>query len=178
MYYVRKISRGKWPEERIINQAGLEDVEADTLTTDLKTDHNTLSVWQVDDEVTLDDVFVALGSNMDNICTIFIVKLDEQNLLSRGITLDNQEGNVPVKGINNKHHNIVNLNYVNMGEVIHTNIIGLKEEEQEKRTESNMKNLFCKAYLEGKLDISNMSENLVREIEKALATYQEYKKNP
>ena len=156
MYYVRKISRGKWPEERIINQAGLEDVEADTLTTDLKTDHNTLSVWQVDDEVTL----------------------DEQNLLSRGITLDNQEGNVPVKGINNKHHNIVNLNYVNMGEVIHTIIIGLKEEEWEKRTKSNMKNLFCKAYLEGKLDISNMSENLVREIEKALATYQEYKKNP
>ena len=96
-------------------------------------------MWQVDDEVTLDDVFVALGSNMDNICTIFIVKLDEQNLLSRGITLDNQEGNVPVKGINNKHHNIVNLNYVNMGEVIHTIIIGLKEEEWEKRTKSNIK---------------------------------------
>lgn len=171
MYYVRKISRGKWPEENIINQAGLEDVEADTLTIDLKTDHNTLSVWQVDDDTELDDIFVALGSNMDNISTIFIVKLDQNDLLSRGIVLDDQEGNVPVLGINDKHHNIVNLNYVNMAEIIDTILIGLKEEEWSKRTKSNMKKLLCKAYLEGKLDIDNMSASLVKEIEKALEGY-------
>ena len=38
MYYLRKITRGKWPSEESIPQATLENVDADTVVAEFRTE--------------------------------------------------------------------------------------------------------------------------------------------
>lgn len=102
MYYMRKISRGKWPEENKIAQATLEDISADTVTSELKTDHNTLSFWEANSPEEIDDVFVALASNLDSIGTMCIVKIEEA--LLKDFIIDNQLGDTPAIEINARHY--------------------------------------------------------------------------
>ena len=93
VYYLRKISRGKWPGENSIANATLENVQADTVVTELKTSGNKLSVWQVEDEEDLDDAFVALGSNCSSVGTIWAVKLLPEDL--KDMCFDDEEGETP-----------------------------------------------------------------------------------
>lgn len=167
MYYMRKISRGKWPEESRIAQATLEDIQADTVTNELKTDQNTLSLWEANNPEEIDDVFVALASNLDSIGTMCIVKIDEERL--RGFTIDNQLGDTPAIEINAKHHNVTGLNYVNMGRVIQEIVGSLADNGLERRTKGQMRKLLVDAYKKGKLDMDKISEKLRDEIYKQSA---------
>ena len=84
MYYLRKISRGKWPKEDEIAQASPRDVKADTVVSELKTESNKLSVWQVETDDDLENAFVALGSNCQNVGAIWAVKLSPDDLVDIG----------------------------------------------------------------------------------------------
>ena len=165
MYYLRKITRGKWPTTNI-QQATLEDIEADTVVAEFQTDKNKLSVWKVDTEEDLKDAFVALVSNCDSIGTVDAIKIDEEDL--NNILFDNEEGETPAKAINQKHCNITELNYVNLGTVIQAMIDGLKKENYIRKTKGEMKQLLADAYESDKLAEDELSPSVLRDIKKTI----------
>ncbi len=165
MYYLRKISRGKWPREQDIAQATLKDIPMDTVIAEFKTENNKLSLWEADTQDDLNDAFVALASNMQAIETIFAVKLDSKKLPE--FTFDDELGSTPAVGINRKHHNIVDLNYVNLGDVIQVIIDGLSGDCLVKRTRGQMKKLLVDAYKKGRLDEKLLHPNMQKEIVRA-----------
>ncbi len=165
VYYLRKISRGKWPSEETVSQASLKDVHADTVIAEFNNiDDNKLSVWKIENDEDLLDAFIALGSNCDNIGTIFAVKIPEEYL--NDVTFDEQEGETPTFGINSKHRNITDLNYESLGTVIMAIIRSLREENTfVKMTKPKMKKLLKEAYDMDRLDISRLKDGLKNQLQ-------------
>ena len=163
MYYLRKITRRKWPEEHLMPQATLRDIQADTVQAEFKTDHNKLSVWQVNSDKDLIDAFIALGANCDYIGTIDAIEIDEQDI--GNLLLEKEEGDTPTNDINDKHYNIVDLNFESLGEVIMSIICGLRKDRYLRKTKSDMKKILINAYKESKLDWDRLKPTLKAELE-------------
>ena len=167
MYYVRKISRGRWPEEKKIAEATLKDIEADTVTTELKTNGNTLSRWQADNDTELDEAFVALASNMKQIGAISAVKIEESQL--KDYVLEKELGQTPATEINERHRNITGLNYVNLSGVIQAVLDSLGNQGMVRKSKQDMRMLLVNAYKGNKLNTSLMPTELREEIEKIIS---------
>ena len=162
MYFLRKISSGKWAkafDDPLLKSA---DVEADTVMYEFKTAENKLSVWAIENDEDIDDAFIALASNMDSLSTIFAVKLNEEDLKS--LNFDSEEGETPTFGINDKHRNIIELTYGKIGVVIDAILKGITNNCIERRTRGKLKELLKNAYKAEKLDIQNISPKILREL--------------
>lgn len=144
----------------------MKDISADTVVTELKTDQNKLSVWRIDSETDLEDAFIALGSKCNNIGTICAVKLSTDDLSE--LYFDAEKGDTPTIGINDKHRNVINLNFVSLGSFVLSIIQGIRKRRVVMKTRAEMKKLLAKAFLDNKLDFSNLAPNLQKELEKEL----------
>ena len=103
MYYLRRITRGKWTND-IVAPAELEAIPADTVLSEFNTKNNMLSIWSVESEQDINDVFIALASNRANISTISVVEIDPKDL--EGLRFNDDEGDTPTFDINQKHRNM------------------------------------------------------------------------
>ena len=72
------------------------------------------------------------------------------------------------KAINQKHCNITELNYVNLGTVIQAMIDGLKKENYIRKTKGEMKQLLADAYESDKLAEDELSPSVLRDIKKTI----------
>lgn len=142
----------------MIAQATLKDIQADTVLAEFKTDKNKLSVWAIENEDDLDDAFIALGSNCQSLTTISAVKIDEVNLID--LSLEFEEGDTPTYGINSKHRNIVELNYVTLGNVINSIIWSIRDDNYVRKTKGQMTELLVKAYKANKLDMDRIASSV------------------
>ena len=164
MYYLRKISRGRWPDENKILSATLEDIEAYCVINEFKPiDQNQISVWKVENEDDLTDALIALASNRERLDSVFAVTIPAE-YLSR-LEIEEQEGDSPTIGINDKHRCVSNLNYVTLGELIVAIIESLKDESNLcRRNKSKMREILKTAYDNNKLDIDKTKEWLKKEL--------------
>ena len=167
MFYLRKVTRGRWSKENSLPQTTLEDIPADTVVSEFRTDKNKLSVWKIETDDDLSDAFIALASNCDNIGTIDAVKIDEKDLAD--ISFDEEDGNTPTIGINHKHRNIIDLNYVNLGTVIQSMIYGFQKDQYIHLTKGKLKQLLADAYEQNRLNTEELAPSVLRDIEKTVA---------
>ncbi len=143
----------------------MKDIEADTVVAEFKTDQNKLSVWQVETETDLEDAFIALGSSCSSIGTIWAAKVSPQDLHDVGF--DDEEGNTPTFGINQKHRNITDLNYVSLGSVISSIILCFQTKDRiVKRSRAEMKRLLAEAYNNGRLNVPELNPGILDDIKK------------
>ena len=101
---VRKITKSKWFQNDILNGA---EVSADAITNCLKTTKNTLSVWRVDNEETIEEAALAIVANQQYLETIDVVLLDEEYFLKYQIKIENTEGNTIVEDLKNTHVDLI-----------------------------------------------------------------------
>ena len=85
------------------------------------------------------------------------------------LTLDDEEGDTPTIGINQKHRNITNLSYVSLGVVISSLLKGFNNGGYVRKTRKDMKPLLVKAYMNGKLDFPKLNPKMQEEIMKAIS---------
>ncbi len=137
-------------------------MEADTVQAELRTDNNKLSVWKIESEEDLNDVFVALGSSCANVCTIGAVIVDDT--VFHDMAFEDEEGTTPTVGINKKHKNIVDLNYVSLGDFAELVLHGLKNNGYIKRTRGQMKSLLADAYINSRLVVDELDPHLKSEL--------------
>lgn len=149
----------------MIAQATLKDIEADTVVAEFKTDNNKLSVWKIETDDDLKDALIALGSNCTKVGTIFAAMISPDDL--EEISFDEEEGDTPTIGINQKHRNMVGLNYISLGCIITAILSCLKDGKRiVRRTRPEMKALLAKAYMDNRLKTDSLAPSLKDEISK------------
>ena len=108
---IRKIKKCKWlQDDEVPNDA------ADAITGGcVRTQDNTLSVWEVPDENKIDEAVLAIVSAGDHLETIDIVQIDREYLEENKIDCRETEGDTPVKDLANTHIDLSNLFYTELG---------------------------------------------------------------
>ena len=146
----------------------MQDIQADTVVSEFKTDKNKLSVWKIENTSDIEDAFIALASNCSTIGTICAAMIPPEEL--KLLEFDDEEGDTPTIGINHKHCNIIELNYVSLGHVISSILRCVQNQDNMliRKSRADMKNLLAKAYSQNKLDTTRISPSVLDEIKKVL----------
>ena len=161
---VRKIARGKWPDECICS---LPQLRADAIS-DLRTSGDTLSVWKIDNINDIDVAVLALSasSKTEEIENINVVWMDEDDLKSKGINLDNsQKGDTIVIDLQDKHVNLVKLNYMFLGTIASLIMQELKQNNSKRFPKAYVKNLLVQAYKAKRISQEVCSEKLLQKLQ-------------
>lgn len=168
-YLARKISRAKWVPCTYIPQDG---IRADAITACLRTQQDTLSVWQcqsLDNDIA--EVVLALSTVMDRAETINIVLLDRENLNSDGLSLEETPNNTDTKieDLRSRHVDIINLDMSKL--CIVARHVAAKTRDNTDCfifTKKQVKELICKAIREQRLKINDLKQPMQTEIQKHL----------
>lgn len=130
---------------------------------ELKTNGNKLSVWQAFTDEDIEKIILALASNVDNISSMDIVKIKDEDI--KTMNKDDSIGITPVEFINDKHTDLTDINYESLGILIEGILNGLKNDCVVHKTKKEIKNILVNALKSGELDITKISENLRNKIE-------------
>ena len=154
MFFARKIALSKWKkaEEACAINNTIDDFPADTLTVDLKASGNELSIWCVD---ALDDAVLAMMTNEKaHLETINILYLDDIN----GLMTKDTKGNTFVKDLQDKHKDIYNLNYKEIGNVAIKFLDAFKNKKVKTYNLQQIKNVLNTAIDTGRVDFNKFNE--------------------
>ena len=155
---VRKIARGKWPD----NPCSINCLQADAIS-DLRTQGNTLSVWRVENSDELEEAILALAasSKTEKIETITIVWADEEVFLKNGITVtDTVEGDTVVTDLRPKHRDLSNLSYESLGVISGIIMNGLNSSNTKRVPRLDVKKILVNAYKNNRISKEICTENL------------------
>ena len=164
-YWVRKITRSKWPDELI----SINTIPADVITSELRTQKNTLSFWRIE---TLDDLekaalALAASSKSTKIETIDIVYIPEDEFQSAKLETCITPGDTVVPDLAGLHRDLSSLNYSALGvisSIIHAN---MKHENAKRYTKKAVKALLVKAFRENRISQDKCDPSVYSEIENA-----------
>lgn len=155
---VRKINRGKW------NNASDDvfELASDAITSCLRSQKNSLSVWKIDSEDSIDEVVLALAANFDTLETIDVVILDGEYLIRVNVEKEESEGNTPIEDVDAQHFDLVNLNYYKIGLVAEHIIERIKLNKVKRYTRTELKALLKKAIADNRIEIEDLNESVAR----------------
>lgn len=120
MKYIRKIdSIGRWDgsKEPLYENAFCT---GDILLSDLKTTHNTLSIWAYNTEDEKEEVLAAIALTREHIDRLAFVIMDDTRLRELGIPLVSEEGvsdGITRKDILQRHANLTHIDFWRLGYV-------------------------------------------------------------
>lgn len=164
-YYVRKISRPKWPDE----PCNINALKSDAIA-DIRTQGNDLSVWKIDNLDQLDDAALALAgsSKTEKVETITVVWIDEKEVNKCGIEVDDSQlGDTIITDLASGHRNFSNLTYGKLGDI--SNLI-MKEIYMNccrRYTRGNLRESFKSAFDNNKIDETKCMPKLLDDIKRA-----------
>ena len=154
---VRKIERGKWEQNDIRNGA---EVSADAITICMKTKNNTLSVWEVDNCLTLDNAVLAMVAASDTLEAIDIVAFDKAKVMEAGLTIVNTPGNTPVTHLISTHHDIADLTYSGLGLLAKFHVNAFKNAMAIRFTKAQLKKILVSAIDNGHLILGDLKDSI------------------
>lgn len=161
--YIRIINRPYWPKEDEINiGVDIQNIEARTITQDLKTKDNTLSLWYVSNE---DDAVLAIVSCAQKIEDIHTLKINDDIIENSGLEIENKLGKTIVEDLNEFHFNIKNLTYKKLADVSNIIIESLKNEKNFKSyTRDDIIRILRKAIEEGRIKEKSLAPRIREQI--------------
>ncbi len=158
---VRKITKSKWFQNDILNGA---EVSADAITNCLKTTKNTLSVWRVDNEETIEEAVLAIVANQQYLETIDVVLLDEEYFLKYQIKIENTEGNTIVEDLKNTHVDLIELDYNSLGKVAKHIIESINNDKSKRFTLAKLREIIQRAIENKRLKLSDLHEGIQKKL--------------
>lgn len=161
-FLIRKIEKGKWLQNNIIDG---EPASADAITICSRTSKNTLSTWLIEKEDELNEALLAIVTAGQHLDTIDIAILDQDTLNKKGLKYEQTPGNTPIEHLIDKHVDIVNLNYLNLGIFAECIIDCFKKNKVHRFTKTDLKNIFRKAITEEKIKVSVIPEKIAQELQ-------------
>lgn len=165
-YLVRKIARAKWPNTQNLSNFNIDNLKADAISSCLRTQKDTLSIWEIDSLSEIDDAALALVSSSEHLDGIFMVSIDKNLLTSQGLQLIKTPGNTPVLDLQQKHHDVYGLTYNSIGKFAHCIIEALNQQSfTHKYTKGQLKNLLNDAVTKNRVNIDSLNEKLKAKLE-------------
>lgn len=153
---VRKINRSKWSDA----PDDVFGVSSDAITSCLRSQNNSLSVWKIASEEDLDEVVLALVANFQRLETIDVVILDGEYLIRVNVEREECEGNTPISEVDAQHFDLVNLNYFKIGLVAEHIIERIKLNKVRRYTKVELKTLLKKAIELQRIGIEDLNESV------------------
>ena len=112
----RKISRAKWEASE---ELGEGEIQADAVSSDLRTSGNTLSFWRCasSDDDALRRAVLALAAAAERVDRIDVAWLAVASVDENGIAHEDTPGNTPVTSLRDEHVDLVRLDLKRLGKV-------------------------------------------------------------
>lgn len=169
MFLAHKFSMAKWSKflDLPVNQ-----IPADAITVDLRTQGNILSFWKCgDNQVTkeaLEEVSLAILTELDKASKIYLIWLKKETLEQDGYIIKQTDGKTKVPDLVSFHYDVCNLDYERLGD--------MARRVQEAVTDGHWKQLRREEVLEvavnagrnGRLDTAKLKPKLRCEVEMKL----------
>ena len=103
--YIRIINRPRWPVD-VTKDVDIKKLSASTITMELRTIDNDLSLWAVEDE---DDAVLAMVTNAEKFQAMWTLRISEDIMRKNKLEIKNDVSNkTNVKGIGEFNYNIKN----------------------------------------------------------------------
>jgi hypothetical protein len=168
---IRMIEKQKWEKVDLV-QLGYKKTPGDTITTELKTSANTLSLWFVDNVSELFKAVLALAVGRNKITRLDIMIFEEYDLVQNGLIVENtpENGHCPIEEYNDFHYDIINLDFEKLGKISELIISNLNLTEKCIRFDkSKISDILYDAYSKGAFSLEELSESLVKDLKKVIS---------
>lgn len=158
-YLARKIQRAKWDTKPTIPA---EEIRADAITGGcLRTSDDSLSLWQCRDlRDDVEEIALALASNMNRIEGIHIVLLNKELLETDSFSFESTKGIVPIDDLHGRHIDIINLTMGSICKIAEYVKAGLPIESQFYQfTRAQIQAILRKAILNDRIKFDNLRKD-------------------
>lgn len=156
---VRKVDKGKWMQNDIVNGA---DVSADAITHCMRTANNKISVWEIDSEGNSEEAVLAMVAAHEHLETIDVVLMNRDYLTENGINCVNSEGRTAVTDLINRHRDLDSLTFKKLGIIAYHIVDGIKNDKIKRYTIGQQKEILKKAISTSRLNPDDL-KNSVKE---------------
>ena len=163
MFLARKVTRAKWAAKHGL---AINEMPADAVTIDLRTQGNSLSFWRCPSDATSDveEVALAIAASREHLERVDIVWLDDQELQNDGQILTNSKGHTPVKDLIDLHVNVSRLDYVRLGRVARRLATAIEEGRYLRLTRARVKKLIVDAVEQGRIELEALENDVRTEV--------------
>ena len=164
MFLARKITRAKWEAKR---ELSVDEISADAITSDLRTQDNSLSFWRcgIEEPVKLEEAVLAIAAARDSVDRLDIVWLADDELKNDGQTLKNSKGQTPIDELADLHVDICRLDYVRLGKVANRVNSAIKQNRFQRLKRSYVKRLLTEAVGQGRIDLARLQQKVQAEVQ-------------
>ena len=169
MFLARVISRAKWEQKEWMHE---EEISADAVTADLRTQNNSLSFWRCgngsDEEI--NNVVLAIAAGRDKIDKVEIVLIDDEDLKTDGQTIEASKGRTPVESLVELHVDVMQLDYSRLGKVACRVASAVAADQYHRVSKQRVATLLVTAINGGEvLQIEGLNEKLRPQVQKLLS---------
>lgn len=116
-YFVRMISRAKWPDGVNVKFTSVNGLSADAITCDLKTAGNEFSWWKIEDLTEMEDMAIAIASVFKSKAPAFVVAVPEESIISNSLDVENTP-NHALTAISCMRKNHYDIQHLNVGKIL------------------------------------------------------------
>lgn len=163
MFLARKITRAKWGEQAI----PVEQLAADAVTADLRTQNNTLSFWRCGSArpEEIDAAVLALAAGSERLDKVELVWLSEEDLRADGLTLSETKGRTPVPSLAEQHVDVQGLDYGGLGRVARRILSALAKDCCQRTAKAKVKRILAKAIADKRLQREALQPKVAAEVD-------------
>lgn len=166
MFLARKITRAKWNPQEDLSEG---EIAADAVTADLRTQTNSLSFWQCQEDengaIDIEDATLAIAAAGDRIDKIDIVWLTDDELRNDGQDLKDTTGRTCVAGLANRHVDVCRLDYARLGKIARCVLNSIEKQRYKRFTKKDVKKLLATAVKKDRIKLDDLSDKIRREID-------------
>ena len=165
MFLARKIGLAKWrphPKYTILNSP--DDISADAITADLRTESRSLSLWACESaaDQEIRNVALALAASMERLGKIELVLLDQEDILQSGHEVNFTESETPALDLRDHHVDICDLTYQGLGHIAHLIMSAVQSGRCKTVPQPEVSNILRSAIQQRRIDFDKLSEPLKR----------------
>ena len=143
-----------------------DEIPADAVTADLRTQRNALSFWQCPADTVdgVEEAALAIAAAGERVDKLDIVWLDDEELQNDGQTLRNSAGRTPVTSLADLHVEASRLDYVRLGNVARRVVAAIEANRYRRLTRGRVKKLIAAAVEQGRVDLDALQDKVRTEV--------------
>ena len=167
MFLARKITRAKWrPKEEL----SVEEIPADAVTVDLRTQENSLSFWQcsIGEEAEVEEVALAIAAAGERIDKLDIVWFSDDELRADSQQWKKTDGRTPVAELVRRHVDVYRLDYVRLGKVASRIATAIKESRFRRLSKKRVTVLLATAVEQERVKLEDLDSRVHAEVRESL----------
>ena len=170
MFLAHKISYAKWKK---CLDSPVDDISADAITIDLRTQGNTLSFWFCgDDDATkeaLDAAALAISTEMDKASTIYLIYLKKESLETDGYRVAQTNGATKITDLVHLHYDVCDLNFNLLGDMAQRVQQAISKTQMHQVVRGDLLKMAVTATREGRLDPTKLKPTFQSEVESKIS---------